>query len=629
MKYRIKGIAEAGAEPSRQSQVKALRPYEEYDGPEIEVLGVPYGGHIVNMKELDADDIDGLTPGQLQQQFGVDSYGERFHAETDIMMRIGDETRLTYYHGFGPDSPFDWQDPPQVIGVARYTRKDEQGYWFTAKLDASEPLAQRIITANASGGTAKASTGAVSHMVRQSGANVDVWPVGELAIFDINEWREPANNLADVMFKSSDQSQVEEPQGEAIEAVTVKIASRTEPSTSVDINIRSDEINGDLTMSEETTNTTEVGVQFDMAEFMDGFKGAVAEAVSAATESATAAAKKAVRSEIKAAKEETANDGGVLYQAPSIKSVTKLGFSDEPEQAFKHYLRTGDNAVRAALQEDTDAEGGFLVPNDFYDQIVEKRDQMSIARAAGALVIQTDLKVVDVPTENAKMANFAIVAEEGAANQNEPTFAQVQITAYKFNKLVKISDELVADEKANLMPYLTNAFGRAMALTENNYFLVGTGSSQPQGAITGGTVGVTAASATAIAAGEVIELYYDASEYRNNGVWAMHGDTEATIRSLTGDSFLFASTPAGEGNDMDTLMSKPVFNSDSVATIATGNKTILFGDWSYYGLVERASMSIRRLNELYAANGQIGLLATFRVGGAVLQAEAFQVLQQA
>jgi HK97 family phage major capsid protein len=35
-------------------------------------------------------------------------------------------------------------------------------------------------------------------------------------------------------------------------------------------------------------------------------------------------------------------------------------------------------------------------------------------------------------------------------------------------------------------------------------------------------------------------------------------------------------------------------------------------------------MSIRRLNELYAGNGQVGFLATVRFGGAVVQAEAIQ-----
>lgn len=323
-------------------------------------------------------------------------------------------------------------------------------------------------------------------------------------------------------------------------------------------------------------------------------------------------------------------EGGVLFtQAPAQKRVTNLGFTNEPMDAFAHYLRTGDNSVRAALQEDTDGEGGYLVPDDFYGTIIEKRDEASIARGAGATIIQTDLKVVNVPTENAKLANFAIVAEEGAANQNEPTFGQVPITVYKFNKLIKVSDELIADEKANLFPYLSKAFGRAMALTENNYFLVGTGSGQPQGAVVGSTLGVTAAGAAAITATEIMQLYYKLKEYRDNGVWTMQGDTEAALRSIQGNPFVFGQTPSATGLDVDTLQGKRVYNSASMPAMTTGLKSVLFGNWEYYAIVERAGMAVRRLSELYAANGQVGLLATFRVGGAVLQAEAFQHLIQA
>ena len=104
----------------------------------------------------------------------------------------------------------------------------------------------------------------------------------------------------------------------------------------------------------------------------------------------------------------------------------------------------------------------------------------------------------------------------------------------------------------------------------------------------------------------------------------MNDGTEAVLRGLTGNPFLFGVTPAGGQFEIDTLMGKRVFNSDSVAEIGASAKSMLIGDWSAYFIAERHGLVVQRLGELYAANGQVGLLAKFRQGAAVGQAEAFQ-----
>ena len=62
--------------------------------------------------------------------------------------------------------------------------------------------------------------------------------------------------------------------------------------------------------------------------------------------------------------------------------------------------------------------------------------------------------------------------------------------------------------------------------------------------------------------------------------------------------------------------------------IAAGNKTILFGDLGYYWVADRQGRSFKRLNELYAATGQVGFLASQRVDGKLVLAEAVKVLVQ-
>ena len=59
-----------------------------------------------------------------------------------------------------------------------------------------------------------------------------------------------------------------------------------------------------------------------------------------------------------------------------------------------------------------------------------------------------------------------------------------------------------------------------------------------------------------------------------------------------------------------------------------GNKPIAFGDFSYYWIADRQGRSFKRLNELYAATGQVGFLASQRVDGKLILPEAIKVLAQ-
>jgi len=166
-------------EPLEVSAEKRLKADGEYTNPGWRVLGVPYGGHI---KGRDAD-------------------GEAFTEDTDIWLKIGDQVNLSYYHGFDPDEPGKKQEKPALIGRAVYTGKDARGHWFEPMLDEGEPLAKRLIDAGTE--VLRASSGAVNHLVRKrAGGLIDVWPVGELALFDTNEWRKPANDFAVIEAKS-------------------------------------------------------------------------------------------------------------------------------------------------------------------------------------------------------------------------------------------------------------------------------------------------------------------------------------------------------------------------------------------------------------------------------------------
>lgn len=63
-------------------------------------------------------------------------------------------------------------------------------------------------------------------------------------------------------------------------------------------------------------------------------------------------------------------------------------------------------------------------------------------------------------------------------------------------------------------------------------------------------------------------------------------------------------------------------------TAEAGAKSVVFGDIGYYWIGDREGISLKRLNELYAGNGQVGFLASKRLDGKLVLPEAVKVLQQ-
>ena len=329
--------------------------------------------------------------------------------------------------------------------------------------------------------------------------------------------------------------------------------------------------------------------------------------------------------------------------APVVKS---LGGDHDGGNAFKHWIRTGQmnyytknneqdwSATKTnALNEATGTEGGILVPEGLNATIIAKRDEMSVIRANGAMVITTNLDTVQVPVENARMTT-AIVAESGSYVAAEPTFTSNSVTVYKFGNQLRLTDELLADNQTNLMPYLSNGLGRAFGLMENQYCIAGTGSSQPKGLLTGGTAAITAASTTAITAAELVSLYHALPEpYTTNPnevVFITRNATLGALRALASSSvFTFNLQPQGD-QGAQQLYGHKVAVSGYMEAATTGKKSLLVTNLAAgYILIERAGMVMSRNPYLLQATGQVALFTTMRFGGTTTVAEATQILTQA
>ena len=317
----------------------------------------------------------------------------------------------------------------------------------------------------------------------------------------------------------------------------------------------------------------------------------------------------------------------------SGRTIERIGrASDEYRTSFWDMMRSKAPlpSVVNALQEGTDSEGGYLVPDEYERTLVEALEEENMFRQL-VKVIRTssgDRKIPVVATKG----TASWIDEEGAYTESEDSFGQVSIGAYKVGTMIKVSEELLNDSVFDLESYIAKEFARRIGAKEEEAFFTGDGSGKPLGilAATGGAeTGVTAASSTAVTADELMDLFYSLkSPYRKKAVWVLNDSTIKAVRKLKDSTGQYLWQPSLVAGTPDTLLGRPVKTSAYMPVIAAGAKTIAFGDFSYYWIADRQGRSFKRLNELYAANGQVGFLGFQRVDGKLVLSEAVKVLAQ-
>lgn len=310
--------------------------------------------------------------------------------------------------------------------------------------------------------------------------------------------------------------------------------------------------------------------------------------------------------------------------APKADGVGRA--SNAYKEDFGLHLR-GKALVHNVLSTTPDEDGGFLVPLEFERDIVKALDEENIIRRLAKVVTTYHERKIPVALGHS-VAQWT--TENSAYTESNPTFGQKQIDAYKLTDLCRVSVELLKDSTFDIEAYLRQEFARAFGIAEEEAFCVGNGTTQPTGIFTenGGTVGVTAASATAITVDEIISLVHALkAPYRKNAKFLMNDATVALLRKLKDQNGQYLWQPSVQAGVPDRLLGYEIYTSPYVPVAQAGALAIAFGDFKNYWIGDRAGRTVQRLNELYATNGQIGYVATERVDGKVILPEAIQLLQ--
>lgn len=284
------------------------------------------------------------------------------------------------------------------------------------------------------------------------------------------------------------------------------------------------------------------------------------------------------------------------------------------------------NSFRNALSGEDGTSGGYTKDQSFINNL-----ELAMLAFGGmaqvAEIIRTETgEPLRWPTATDTSNTGRQVGENATHDSGtDPTFGSVIWNAYTFTSdIVKVPNELMTDSRFALATVLGRMLGERLGRIKNTKFTTGTGSGTPKGITLCAAAGVTAASATAIAFDELIDLEHslDPSRRRMPGVGYMFHDTILkALRKLKDGEGRYLWQAGANSGAPDTLNTFPyTINQDMQSSIATATITVLFGEMSAYKIREVGQIVLRRLDERYAELNETAFLALTRGDGNLLDA---------
>lgn len=288
-------------------------------------------------------------------------------------------------------------------------------------------------------------------------------------------------------------------------------------------------------------------------------------------------------------------------------------------KAFWNFMR-GNDESHQNLNEGFDDAGSSITPFEFRETLNLALAKENLFRRFATVMSLTTAEGTIQAVTSTGTADW--VADGDPIPESDDSFAQFQVKSYKLASLVKLNRSFVGDMNFDLEKYLASNFAKRFGRAEEKTLINGNGTTQPTGILTA-DVAITTANSASVTFDEMIALYFSLKdEYRQNAIFIMHDQTAMMLRTLkdAGGRYLW--------NDSDnTIFGKPVVTSPYMPLVSAGAKSIAFADLSYYWLIERQPLSMKRLRELYSLQGQIGFQAIERLDGKLIQPDALKILQ--
>jgi HK97 family phage major capsid protein len=299
------------------------------------------------------------------------------------------------------------------------------------------------------------------------------------------------------------------------------------------------------------------------------------------------------------------------------------------------------SALKSTMVEAQDTLGGFIVPVDFQNRVIQRLMGL-VAMRGRATVLNTSSNRLEIPvatggdSQYTSAARVTWVEETPTAGTSETnlTFGLEGIPIHTVMAEVPLSRNLVEDAAFNLAQYLARQLAEAVAIDEDNQFINGDGVGKPQGILVGGanTLSLSTAStgdANDLTFDGIIDLAYTIdSQYRQNATWLMERLTARDIRKLKDaeGNYLWPVYADNISGQPRGLLGSQVVEQEVMPTVAAGVFPIIYGDLSGYTIADRVGMSIERyLDSQTARQNLVYYVMRRRCGGQVTEPWRFAI----
>lgn len=266
------------------------------------------------------------------------------------------------------------------------------------------------------------------------------------------------------------------------------------------------------------------------------------------------------------------------------------------------------------------ANGSYRLPFESNEKFTTARKQENIFRQIATVIGAPKGEHVVWTYDNEPSATWLNQRNTNSFFENTEVFEEHRLECRVLGASILVPEDFCNDANFNVEAHILKDFSRSIGRAEEAAFISGDGVDAPGGFLKDAVVGHSTGDITY---DDVIRLFFSLDmEYRRNAVWIMNDGTALKLRTIKDASgnYLWNHTD-------NTIMGKPVYISNYMPSETAGAKPIAFGDFSYYWIIDRMPFTMRRLNELFIAKGQIGYLGYEYLDAKLIRPDAVHVMQ--
>lgn len=288
--------------------------------------------------------------------------------------------------------------------------------------------------------------------------------------------------------------------------------------------------------------------------------------------------------------------------------------------------KAGRVPVAKDLSGNVGANGGFLIPQQAYTQLMAIAAPLSVVRQRATIIRmgsrQVAMPVLDQTGTEEGVGHYfgGILAfwEEEAQEigKSEPKFRKTMLEAHELVAYAPIPNSLMDDAGVSLADFLQGPLGfpGAIAYAEDRAFLRGDGVGKPMGVLNApATIVVTRATAGTIKYDDAVNMM--AAHMGNNPVWVATHKAKATLMLMKGPdgnpSYLWGNATQGIPA---TFLGYPIQFVEKLPPVGTKGDLMLC-DFIYYMVGDRQSTTVRFSQDYLFRNNQTAARAVHRVDG--------------